>query len=155
MSFLMKRKPFTSQRSHSWSLTLRITGFNFGFFFTKIDDIKNLLTPSFLEFNPMLIILLANLASLALLSMSFVPTCRENNIRVVVYKSRNNIVVKLSTVCTTKWSKKGFSTAQFFVKIKTFNFLNLGVTNYKNFISKFEKIGIATVSRYWWGIIIP
>ena len=70
-----KKKPFVSQSSHRWSLTLWLTGFNFGFFFTDIDNMKALLTPWF--FNSILIILLANSVSLALLSMSFVPTCRK------------------------------------------------------------------------------
>ena len=39
-------------------------------------------------------------------------------IRFVDYKSRNNIVIKFFAVCTTKWSKKAFTTAQFFIKIE-------------------------------------
>ena len=41
---------------------------------------------------------------------------QENNIKFDVYKSRNNIVIKLLAGFTTKWSKKGFTIAQFFIK---------------------------------------
>ena len=42
MSLLIKRKPFISQSLRSWSFTLRITGFNFGFFLYQwYEDFAN------------------------------------------------------------------------------------------------------------------
>ena len=38
---------------------------------------ETLLTPYFLQFNPILTMLLANSVSLASLNMSFLPTCRR------------------------------------------------------------------------------
>ena len=67
-----KKKTFISQSSRSWSLAFRITGFSFGFFFTNIDDMKTLLMAWFLQFNPILIILLATSVSLALLRIPFI-----------------------------------------------------------------------------------
>ena len=62
-------------------------------------------------------------------------------------------VVSTYLYCTFDWQSKGLTTAQFF-KIKTCNFLNVAVTNYKNFLIKFGNSSIAAVSRYCWGIII-
>ena len=77
--------------------------------------------------------ILANLVSLTSLSMSFVPTYKRTTSG--LSSISNNILIKLSAVCAIKWSKKGFTTAQFFIKINSLNSTNVPLTNYKYFLS--------------------
>ena len=106
-AIVKKRNPFISQSLRSWSLTLRITGCNLGFFFTNKDDMI-MLMPWLLQFNPILMILYANLVSLALLSISLVSTCR----RTTSGLSSTRVGINSGQVvcfCTIKWFKKGFT----------------------------------------------
>ena len=138
-------------KSRNKSFTSRINTFKLRFFLTKTEEITTSLTPWFLQFNPILIILVQFLRDLR--QSGYRWGLHENDsIRFIIHYWRQDIVIQLLGVCTTERSKDRYTIFKFFVKIISSNsfYMTFYITHYENFTANCKKYEFFLGNSRWY-----